>query len=308
MSTAQQVEAPWDCIIIGGGPAGLTCAIFLGRYRRRVLVIDSGTPRNAASHGVHGFLGQHGIVPGDLLRRGRDEAESVGVRFVDAVATAACRNGDVFEVTTADEVFRGRRVVLAYGVRDKTPDIPDFDKYYGWSIFHCPDCDGYEVSDKRVGVIGWGKKVAGFTLNMLQWTEELTVLTNGNEHELSQEEMSKLQAQEIRIVREKIAALEGADGALKAVVLDGGLRIELDAMFFTIGVERTCNLAEMLGCDVYDDLPNVKVDEHKQTSVEGVYAVGDLVPGSQLVVTSAADGAVAAIALNKTLVAPNKKV
>src|SRR5687767_4376577 len=151
----------YDAVIIGAGPAGLTCAIFLGRYRRRVAVIDSGKGRNYATHGVHGFLGQHGIPPGELRRRGREEAAHVGVELFEGTVSKVEKCGDHFEVTSDSGVLKGRRIVFAYGVRDIKPELPDFEAYYGRSIFHCPDCDGYEIRDKPIGVVGSGKSVAG---------------------------------------------------------------------------------------------------------------------------------------------------
>lgn len=298
----------YDAIIIGGGPAGLTCAIFLARYRRRVLLVDDGHPRNYASRGVHGFLGQHGILPGELLARGRDEARAAGVEICDCRADAIERVGDQFEVTTTIGKKCGRRVVLAYGVRDELPDIPNIRDYYGVSVFHCPDCDAYEQSDKRIGVIASGPKAVGLALKLLQWSCELTIFTDGRERNFDEEMTSKLLAEQIGIKEEKIVSLVDKNGVLEAVVLSNGEQIATDAIFFNIGCTRTCGLAESLGCEVFDDRPNVMVDEFKQTSVEGVYAVGDLVAGSQLVITSAADGAVAAIAINRSLLPPARLV
>lgn len=301
-------DSIYDCIIVGGGPAGLTCGIFLGRYRRRVLICDSGKPRNYASHGVHGFLGQHGILPGELLSRGREEAKSSGVDFCECVVTSIERAGDEYQVTTTSGTMRARRIVLAYGVRDLLPDIPELASFYGRSVFHCPDCDGFEVSDQRVGVLGWGKKVAGLALKLLQWTEQITIFTHGEPRDLDAELTSKLLAERIGVNEEKVIALEGTDGKLRAAVLSTGERVPLDAMFFTIGVERSCRLAEDLGCEVYADAPNIVVDEYRETMVKGVYAIGDLAPGSQLAITSAADGAIAAIAINKSLLPPGRVV
>jgi thioredoxin reductase len=296
----------YDAIIIGGGPAGLTCAIFLGRYRRRVLLCDSGKPRNYASRAIHGFLGQHGIPPRELLERGRREAEDAGVEICSCTATQIERVADQFEVTTTTGCFRARRIVLAYGVRDLVPeDIPNIHDYYGGSIFHCPDCDGYEVRDLRVGVIGWGKRAVGLALKLQQWTDQLTIFVHGHERDFTAEQTSKLLAAGIGIKDEPIISLEGAEAKVKAAVLSTGERVAVDAMFFTIGVERTCDLAERLGCDVFDDAPCICVDDYKQTSMEGVYAIGDLAPGSQLAITSAADGAIAAIAINKSLQPPS---
>lgn len=301
-------QSTYECIIIGGGPAGLTCAIFLGRYRRRVLLIHDGRPRNYASRAIHGFLGQHDIPPGELLRRGLAEAQHAGVEICNCTALKVEQLGDVFEVTTTAGVMRAQRVVLAYGVRDILPDIPEVERFYGGSIFHCPDCDGYEVIGKRVGVIGWGKKAVGLALKLLQWTDQLTVFPDGNDRDWEPEHTSKLLAQGIGIKDEKIISLEGEGAQVNAAVLSTGEHVEVEAMFFTIGVERSCLLAEELGCKVDDEAPNIIVNDQKETSVKGVYAVGDLVPGSQLAITSAADGAIAAIAINKSLLPPSRVV
>ena len=298
----------YDAIIIGGGPGGLTCAVFLARYRRPVLVLDDGHPRNAPTPAIHGFLGHHESAPLELLRRGRAEAQACGAEIVDARATKIEKNADVFEITTPRGVFCTRRVVLAYGVRDTLPDIPEIGSYYGKTVHHCPDCDGFECTDQRIGVIGWGKKVVGLALKLLQWSNDVVVFTHGHAREWDEEEHSKLLAEQIDVVDEKIVALDGADGVVKAAVLDTGERVSVQRLFFNIKVERSCTLAESLGCEVAPDKPNVKVDEHRMTTVEGVWAVADLVEGSQLVITAAADGALAAIAINKSLLPPSRQV
>lgn len=301
-------QATYDCIIIGGGPAGLTCAIFLGRYRRRILLIDNGKPRNYASRAIHGFLGQHAIAPGELLKRGRAEAEAAGVEICECTAEKVERLGDVFEVTTSSGKMTARRIVLAYGVRDKLPDVPEIERFYGGSIHHCPDCDGYEVSGKSVGVIGWGKRAVGLALKLLQWTDQLTIFTDGHDRDWDDEHTSKLLSFCIDVKKEKIASLQGTGDKLRSVTLESGECVPLEAMFFTIGVERSCLLAEDLGCQVHDDTPNIVVDDHKKTSIDGIYAVGDLVPGAQLAITSAADGAIAAIAVHQSLLPPSRLV
>ena len=301
-------QSTYDCIIIGGGPAGLTCAIFLGRYRRRVLLVDSGKPRNYAARSIHGFLGFHNIAPHELRRRGREEALAAGVEICDATVERIERIGDVFEVTGQNVKAHGRRIVLAYGVRDKLPDIPNIEKYYGGSIHHCPDCDGYEVRDKCVGVIGWGKRAVSMAMKMLTWTDKLTIFTDGHPRGWSNEHTSSLLSYGISVKKEKIVELAGEPPIVTAAILEGGDRVTVDAMFFTIGVERSCLLAEDLGCEMKQRTANIVVDDYKQTTVEGVYAIGDLVPGSQLAITSAADGAIAAIAINKSLFEPARRV
>jgi thioredoxin reductase len=231
------------------------------------------------------------------------------VQLIEGTAERVDRIGDVFEVTTTAGRMHGRRVVLAYGLRDLLPDVPRVEKYYGGSVHHCPDCDGFEVSEKRVVVIGWGVKVVGLALKLLQWTSQLTILTDGHPRDWSNEHTSKLLQFGIGVKDEKITALEGKAPYATAAVLSSGERVALDAIFFTIGTERSCDLAEQIGCTEAKDTPScLTVDDYKQTSVEGVYAIGDLVPGSQLAITSAADGAIAAIAINKSLLEPARIV
>jgi thioredoxin reductase len=304
---AESNHSLYDAIIIGGGPAGLTCAIFLGRYRRRVLLIDEGRPRNYATREIHGFLGQHGIAPGELLARGRAEAEASGVELCGGRATSVARNGDCFDVSTTERgELRARRVVLAYGIRDTLPDIPDIKSFYGISVHHCPDCDGYEARDGKIGVIGWTHAAVGLALKLLQWSNDIVVMTDGHEREWDEEQYSKLLAEQIDVKDEKITALVGEDGALSAAVLSTGERVEMRHIFFTIGTARSCTLAEDLGCSCSDGKPNITVDDHRRTTIEGVWAIGDLVEGSQLAITAAADGAIAAIDINKSLLPPGR--
>lgn len=272
-----------------------------------MLLIDEGRPRNYASRGVHGFLGQHGILPRDLLERGRAEAAEAGVELCHMRVTGIEGVGDIFEVRTEGrDVLRARRIVLAYGLRDTLPDIPEIDSYYGVSVHHCPDCDGYESRDKRIGVIGWGKKIVALALKLLQWSDDIVVFTDGHAREWDDELHSKLLAEQIDVKDEKIVALDGKDGRVEAAVLSTGERVKIGAAFFIIHVERTCRLAEDLGCECDDT--DVVVDEHRKTTVDGVYAVGDLVAGSKLAITAAADGAIAAIAINDSLLPPSRQV
>lgn len=301
--------ATYDAIIIGGGPAGLTCAIYLARYRRPVLLLDDDHPRNEAAQGIHGFLGHHDIAPRELRARGRAEAIANGAEIAEERAAKIEKVGDIFEVTTnANRTLCARRIVLAYGVRDTLPDIPELTSYYGRSVHHCPDCDGYECRDQRIGVIGWGRKVVGLALKLLQFSNDIVIFTHGHAREWDEEHHSKLLAEQIDIKDEAIVALEGADGAVKSAVLSTGERVAVQRLYFNIKVERSCTLAEDLGCNVDPERPNVDVDEHRQTTVEGVWAIGDLTAGSQLAITAAADGAIAAVAINKSLLPPARLV
>lgn len=296
-----------DCVVIGGGPAGLTAAIFLGRYRRKVLVIDSGKPRNAASRGIHGFLGWDGVEPAELLRRGRKQALDSGATVVESVVDSVACDGDSFIICMGNTEIRSRRIVLAYGVRDVLPEIEGFDQTYGRGVYHCPDCDGYEVRDMNVGILGSGAGAAHVALRLRLWTDKLTIITGGGALDANDELISKLEASEIRRLEKGIVRiLAGPPDRIDGVVLDDGENLALDALFFAIGCNRSSELAEMLGCEISEGTSDLVVDERLETSVKGVYAVGDLTPGSKLAIRAAASGAVAAIAINESLTAPGE--
>ncbi len=313
-------EHIYDCIVIGAGPAGLSASLFLARYRRGVLTFHHNSPRNLYSHGIHGFLGHHGILPVDLLERGRDEVRQHGGVIVEGCVTDAERIADEhFRVTVGAEnggadavaqTFEARRLLLATGLRDMKPDCPGFNEFYGLSVFHCPDCDGYEVSDKRVAVLGNGKKTVGFALNLLTWTDQLTLITGGDPGDITDEHRAKLTALDIPILDRQIARLEGdtGSGRLERALFEEGGALECDALFFNLGTEPASKLHVMLGCELDQESGLVWVDAEQQTSAPGVYAAGDLTPRSQLAVVAAAEGAMAAIHIHKSLTPPEWRV
>jgi thioredoxin reductase len=306
----------YDCIVIGAGPAGLSGALFLARYRRRVLTFHHNSPRNLYSHGVHGFLGHDGILPTELLARGRDEVTKYAGLIVEGCVTKIERVDDEqFRVTTGDEkiaeqTFETRRILLATGLRDLTPDCPGFREFYGGTVHHCPDCDGFEVTGKRVAVLGRGKATVGFALNLLTWTDQLTLITDGDAGDMTEEHRAKLDQFKIPITDKNIASLEGDKEScrLERVCFTDGSTLECDALFFNLGTEPASGLHEMLGCKLDAECGLVWVDGDQQTSVRGVYAAGDLTPNSQLAVVAAAEGAMAAIHIHKSLIPEERRV
>jgi thioredoxin reductase len=302
----------YDCIVVGAGPAGLSAALFLARYCHRTVVFHHNSPRNLYSHGVHGFLGHHGIQPRELLARGRDEVRQHGGVIVEACVTnVKCVAPEHFRVAIDDwQSFGARRLLLATGLRDLTPDCPGFREFYGRSVFHCPDCDGFEVAGKRVVVLGRGKKTTGFTLGLLTWTNWLSVITDSVEDEMNAEERTKLADFNIPILKRRIARLEGDSetGQLKRVRFEEGDALACDALFFNLGIESASNLHTLLGCQLDQENGLVWIDHQQQTSVPNVYAAGDLTPCSQLAVVAAAEGAMAAIQIHKSLLPPERCV
>jgi thioredoxin reductase len=297
----------YDCIVIGAGPAGLSASLFLARYLRRTLTFHHNSPRNEYAHGVHGFLGHHGIRPGELLARGRDEVMSHGGLIIEACVTAVQRvSAEHFRVFVGEDVnerrvFDARRLLLATGLRDLTPDCPGFREFYGWSVFHCPDCDGFEVRDKRVAVLTRGNNSLGFVENLLTWTRKLTLLTDGGE--MSTEDREKCTELDIAVRPDAVVRLEGDKSTkqLQRVLFAEIEPLECDALFFSLGTELATDFHETLGCRLDPECGLLWVDDTQQTSVEGVYAAGDLTPQSQLAVVAAAEGAMAAIHIHRSL-------
>lgn len=310
----------YDCIVVGAGPAGLSAALFLARYRRRILIFHHNSPRNLYSHGVHGFLGHHGIMPEELLARGRDEVTEHGGLIVEGCVTKVERIADEhFRVHIGDEQsdeevarqsFDARRILLATGLRDLTPDCPGFPDFYGVTVHHCPDCDGYEVSGKRVAVLSRGHEAVGFALSLLTWTDKLTLLTNGDEGDITKEHRAKLARCKIPLTNQRIVGLEGDTKTkqIERVRFEDGEALECDALFFNLGTEMSGELHEMLGCRLDDECGLVSVDDEQQTSVRGVYAAGDITPHSQLAIVAAAEGAMAAIHIHKSLLPEERRI
>lgn len=206
-------SAPYDVLIVGGGPAGLGAALVLGRCRRRVLVLDSGQPRNAAARAIHGYLTRDGVDPRQFLEIGRDEVAAYGVEFLDAEVDAArCLDpGDggeplaSFEVRTdGGRVFRARKLLLATGIRDVLPPIDGIRQYYGHGVHHCPYCDGWEHRDRNLVAYGAGRAAVGLALSLRTWSDRVTACTDGEK--LARGDRDRLGRNGIELRAERIAA------------------------------------------------------------------------------------------------------
>ena len=209
-----------DCIIVGGGPAGLSAALILGRCRRSVLVCDTGRPRNARASAINGFLTRDRTPPREFLETARSQLgayPNVDLRHIEVVK-AECDNDGAFRVALATgENFSSRSLVLATGVRDELPSVAGLEQLYGSSVFHCPYCDGWEWRDRRLAVYGRGEGGMGLAAKLSLWSRDLVLCTDGP-HDLTAEQTAALAKIEARIVTERIERLVGADGQLRTKI------------------------------------------------------------------------------------------
>ena len=200
-----------------------------------------------------------------------------------------------------------RRVVFATGLRDIIPEIPGLLDFYGTSIWHCPDCDGPGITDCRIAVIGWGRSIAAYCMEMLTWTDRISILTHGHEPDLPPRAREALERFEIPVRTEAVERLEGRDGAVERVIFHGGEVMEVDAVFFHIAYGPGCSIPAQLGCEA-DETGTLLVDGDHETSVAGIYAAGDIIPGSKLAIRAAAEGTRAAIGIYRSLLPEERRV
>lgn len=299
-----------DIAILGGGPAGLSAAVWSARYLHSTVLVDSGDPRNWETVGIHGYLGLPSVRPPDLRRRGRESCRELGVDMVDAIVLCVTKiESERFEVALeGGDKIEARRVLLAIGIRDVWPDIPGLDHVYGRNAHVCPDCDGFESRDKKVVVIGHGRKAVGMALNLTTWTRDVIICTNGRPAEMNDPEYcQKLDVLNIPVLTDPVVRVCSDGSSIECLELANGMHLDAEKIFFTLAQYPADDLAVQLGC-ARDDEGNVIVDAHHHTSVENVYAAGDLTPGPQLAIAAAAGGAIAALAMHKSLVPEGRKL
>lgn len=292
-----------DCLIIGGGPAGLTAAIYLARFRRTTKLIDAGTSRASLiprSHNYPGF--PDGVNGNELLARLREQARRYGAELhAGRVERLAIESDKTFTAYCGDETFHARSVLLATGVIDIEPELPDFrDAIKHGFLRHCPICDGYEVIDQKVAVFGQGPAGVKEALFIRTYTQDLTLINLGAENKLSEEDRKLLYEANIQLIEEPIVEVQTAGKRITGLKLINGTVLSFDTFYSALGTLVISGLAVQLGANC-DDTGNLVVNAAMQTSIEGLYAAGDVVHGLNQICVATGQAAIAATAIHHYL-------
>lgn len=288
---------PYDVVVVGGGAAGLSAALVLGRSRRRVAVIDAGAPRNAPSEHLHGFLSRDGMPPADLLTAGRGEVTSYGVEIVDDRVLWIEPGFSV--CLTSGAVLEARKILVATGASDRLPAIPGAADRWGRDLLHCPYCHGWEVRGKPLGVLATGNGSVDQALLLRQWSADVVFFAH--RYGVASSGESKLAACGIEVVRGEVTRIVVEADRLRGVELEGGRVVERTAVFLRPENRPHLDAVRALRCDV-DDAGFILVDDAGRTSTPGVWAAGNVVDARASVIMSAGAGAAAAMSINAALV------
>jgi thioredoxin reductase len=302
------METTWDCIVVGGGAAGLSAALVLGRARRRTLLVDAGEPSNRHAHGIGGLLGHDGRPPGELYAHGREELAaypSVEVRAGTVVRGERVDGGFALELAGAGHE-RARRVLLATGMEYRPPTVPGVAELWGKTVFHCPFCHGWEVRDRPLAVLDRGDSGVHRALLLRNWSDDVVLLTSGPA-DLDAAGRDRLASAGIAVDERPVERLVARDGELAEIAFAGGERLERRGMLVPAPMHQRSGLAEQLGAAPAEPSPvtadRVDVDARYATTAAGVFAAGDLSASMPQVAGAIAAGSMAAAMVVQSLVA-----
>jgi thioredoxin reductase len=287
----------YDVVIVGGGPAGLSAALVLGRARRSVAVVDAGSPRNARAEHMHGFLSRDGLPPSELLATGRSEVEAYGVSLISDEVVGV--DFGYYVRLAGGSKLKARRLLFATGLRDELPDLPGVRDQWGRGVHVCPYCHGWEVRDQPIGVIGTSSLSVHHALLLRQWSEDVVYFPQS--FSPSPSEAAQLAARSVRVVPGTVASVDVADDAVTGVRLSSGEVVPRSAVFLRPPfVSPADPMLRALGCE-FDESGFVQTDASGRTTAWGVWAAGNVADQRAAVITSAGDGFAAGVAINTDL-------
>lgn len=294
----------FDSAIIGGGPAGLSAALVLGRARRNIILFDNNKPRNAVTHESHGFITRDGTNPGEFRQIAHDELSRYpSIEFKHGEVTSVTKNEMSFDLITSDgEKHQSKTIVISTGLKDVLPNIDNISKFYGKSLFNCPYCDGWELRDRPLVVIIENQKnVIHYVQTVYNWSKDLVVCTNGKVI-LDSEQKRLLQRKGIKIIEQRIKGLVGQEGLLEQIVFEDGETMARKNGFVLPQLIQFSSFGKQLGC-ANNLMGGIATDSSGRTNIQGVYAAGDasVIAPSQLIY-AAAEGSRAAVGVNTDLI------
>lgn len=267
-----------DVVVIGGGPAGLNAALVLGRSRRKVMVIDEEMPRNRVTHESHGFLTRDGISPQEFRQIAKEQVlRYPSVSFESGIVSSVTGDNGNFHVTTESGItVDSRKILLATEMKDILPNIEGLTEVYGTSAFVCPFCDGWELRDKHLCVIGTNPTALHGVKVVSGWTKHITFLTNGSQF-LTTDELINLDRHHVMTNQDTIKQIESTEGLVQRIILETGTVINCEGIFFMPTLVQATSILASLGCKVSDDGPfsTIVTDQLGRTTVAGIYSAGD---------------------------------
>lgn len=292
----------FDVIIVGGSYAGLAAAMALGRALKNVLVIDDGKPCNRQTPHSHNFLTNDGKTPSEIAALANLQVRKYDtVSFINGNAKTANRLGEYFELQlSTGEIFTSKKLVFATGIKDLLTPISGLAECWGISVIHCPYCHGYEVRNEKTGILGNGDIAYDFTKLISNWTKDLTLFTNGTAN-FSNEQRKKLHGHRIKIVEKEIEMLEHNNGHLRNIIFKDGSALPIKALYAPAPFEQHCKIPESLGCELTEE-GYIKTDSFLETSVKGVFAIGDNASKKRTVANAVAMGTTAGMTISKKMI------
>jgi len=292
----------FDVIIVGGSYSGLAAGMSLGRALRQVLIIDNGEPCNKQTPQSHNFLTQDGKSPGEITTLAKQQVGRYkNVKFINGLATKGIKTENGFEIQLASgETFSARKLIFATGIRDIMPVIDGFAACWGISVLHCPYCHGYEVSNKKTGILGNGEYGYEFSRLISNWTKDLTLFTNGVSS-LTTEQTDKLEKHRIKIIEKEVGKLEHANGYLQHIIFRDGSKFSAEALYARSPFEQHCQIPETLGCELTEE-GYIKTDTSLRTTITGVFACGDNASMLRTVANAVSMGTATGMMVNKEVI------